>query len=74
MKGVGGIFGKLRSEAGKVEKNETPLPARLESRLEKNGSDIDDSPVPLVTWRTVLLATIASMGGFIFGYSTGKRP
>ena len=70
--GLSQAFKNLKGKAEKIEKNEAPTRSRLDSHLEKNVSDIDDSPVPLVTWRTALLATIASMGGFIFGYSTGE--
>lgn len=51
--------------------SQAPTPTRADSNIEKDITTIDDSPVPLLTWRTSLLGIIASMGGFIFGYSTG---
>lgn len=33
---------------------------------------IDDSPVKYLTWRSFMLGIVVSMGGFIFGYSTGQ--
>lgn len=40
------------------------------SLAEKNNR-YDDSKVPYLTWRSFILGVLASMGGFIFGYSTG---
>jgi len=37
-----------------------------------NNPTLDDGPVPRVTIRTVVMAVIAAMGGFIFGYDTGQ--
>lgn len=31
-----------------------------------------DTPYPLVTWRTIVLGSLVSMGGLIFGYDTGQ--
>lgn len=31
-----------------------------------------DTPFPLVTWRTLILGSLVSMGGLIFGYDTGQ--
>lgn len=52
--------------------SQAPTPTRADSNIEKDITTIDDSPVPLLTWRTSLLGIIASMGGFIFGYSTAQ--
>ena len=32
----------------------------------------DDSPVPRITWASLTMGVLVSMGGFIFGYDTGK--
>jgi SP family sugar:H+ symporter-like MFS transporter len=40
--------------------------------VEKDEGIIDDSPVQYLTWRSFILGLCVSMGGFIFGYSTGK--
>ncbi|KAI9712227.1 MAG: hypothetical protein M1812_006962 [Candelaria pacifica] len=42
----------------------------LENEMEKG--DYDDSPVQFLTWRSVVLGLLVSMGGFIFGYDTGQ--
>lgn len=33
---------------------------------------LDDGPVPLITMRTLTMAILVAMGGFIFGYDTGQ--
>lgn len=45
---------------------------RVEAALEKEAGMLDHSKVPFLTWRTVLLVIVVSMGGFIFGYHTGR--
>lgn len=52
--------------------SQAPTPARADSTIEKNEGIIDDSPVKYLTWRSFILGLCVSMGGFIFGYSTGK--
>ncbi|OBT56546.1 hypothetical protein VE04_03237 [Pseudogymnoascus sp. 24MN13] len=37
-----------------------------------NNPNLDDGKVPRVTFRTAIMAIIAAMGGFIFGYDTGQ--
>ena len=32
----------------------------------------DDSPYPLLTWRTFVMGALVSMGGLVFGYDTGQ--
>lgn len=74
--GLHDLFHKIHSKAEPQleHKEEATVPAsNIDAKLEKNISDIDDSPVPLVTWRVAFLAVVASMGGFIFGYSTGMQ-
>lgn len=39
---------------------------------EKRSSSMDESHVPWVTWRSVLLGAFVSIGGIIFGYDTGQ--
>jgi SP family sugar:H+ symporter-like MFS transporter len=39
---------------------------------EKRSGSLDESRVPWVTWRSVLLGGFVSIGGVIFGYDTGQ--
>ena len=34
----------------------------------------DDSPVKFLSMRSLAMGVLVSMGGFIFGYDTGKSP
>jgi len=38
----------------------------------KSLGDLDYSPLRRVTWASFYMAVLVSMGGFIFGYDTGK--
>lgn len=49
--------------------NNTP---HLTNPLVEKGVDLIDSPIPLLTWRSVIMGILVSMGGFIFGYDTGQ--
>ncbi|KAI9934831.1 hypothetical protein AWENTII_005638 [Aspergillus wentii] len=67
--GVGNLFSKSRGE----ETPQAPTPARSDSTgVEKDNGILDDSPVQYLTWRSFILGVLVSMGGFIFGYSTGQ--
>lgn len=39
--------------------------------IRKNG-DLEDGKIPFLTIRTFVMAILAAMGGFIFGYDTGQ--
>lgn len=39
---------------------------------EKGHHDVVDTPIPLLTWRSVTMGLFVSMGGFLFGYDTGQ--
>lgn len=52
--------------------SQATTPRRADSTVEKDGLDLDDSPVAYLTWRSFFLGVVVSMGGFIFGYSTGE--
>ncbi|KAL1987283.1 hypothetical protein VTN96DRAFT_4311 [Rasamsonia emersonii] len=72
---VSQILSKFKQPAGQAEhtENSSPsTPSGSASLKEKNGEQYDDSPVAYLTWRSFILGLIASMGGFIFGYSTGQ--
>jgi SP family sugar:H+ symporter-like MFS transporter len=60
---------------GSKKQEEKPSPVSTPdsgSDAEREGDGYDDSPVQYLTWRTLILGVLASMGGFIFGYSTGQ--
>lgn len=72
--GVGSLTAKIRpaGESKSSFSSQAPTPPRADSNLEKNDNlTIDDSPVKYLTWRSFILGLCVSMGGFIFGYSTG---
>ena len=61
-----------------AEHNDTPdgsmaADRQLPSDSEKDSGGYDDSPVQFLTVRSLLMGVLVSMGGFIFGYDTGKR-
>lgn len=39
---------------------------------EKMHGTYDDSPIPRLTFASFIMGVLVSMGGFIFGYDTGK--
>lgn len=63
---------RLKPGAESQFSSQAPTPARADSTVEKDEGIIDDSPVKYLTWRSFILGLCVSMGGFIFGYSTGK--
>jgi SP family sugar:H+ symporter-like MFS transporter len=68
---VSGIISRFKPRAVQEEGSEPSMPSGSASFVEKNGHIYDDSPVKYLTWRSFVLGVLASMGGFIFGYSTG---
>ncbi|GAB1191218.1 general substrate transporter [Aspergillus pseudonomiae] len=73
--GVSNLMARLKPQADQPEHQEhsdTPTPVRADSSLEKDNVMLDDSPVKYLTWRSFILGLCVSMGGFIFGYSTGQ--
>lgn len=71
--GVSNLMARLKPQADHEhqEHSDTPTPVRADSNLEKDNVMLDDSPVKYLTWRSFILGLCVSMGGFIFGYSTG---
>ncbi|KAJ5525731.1 hypothetical protein N7513_005256 [Penicillium frequentans] len=73
--GVGNLMSKLKPSADAQDSqfsSQAATPARADSTVEKDDTMIDDSPVKYLTWRSFILGLCVSMGGFIFGYSTGQ--
>lgn len=54
--------------------SEAPAPAQDEHAhdKEKFPSDLVDTPVPYLTWRSLTMGVFISIGGIIFGYDTGQ--
>ena len=50
----------------------TDLPGESVDREKRRTSSFDESPVPWVTWRSLVLGAFVSIGGIIFGYDTGQ--
>lgn len=69
--GVGSFMSRLKPGTESQFSSQAPTPARADSTVEKDDLTIDDSPVKYLTWRSFILGLCVSMGGFIFGYSTG---
>lgn len=71
--GINNLFQKFKPTVEEQEKSSgAPTPARSDSTIENDGLALDDSPVKYLTWRSLILGIVVSMGGFVFGYSTGR--
>lgn len=44
----------------------------IDQEKRRRSSTFDDSKIPFVTWRSVVLGAFVSIGGIIFGYDTGQ--
>lgn len=62
---------KANPEQAEHAENSTSVPTSGTASLAEKNAQYDDSKVPYLTWRSCIMGVIASMGGFIFGYSTG---
>ncbi|OKL57309.1 hypothetical protein UA08_07493 [Talaromyces atroroseus] len=72
---VSQILGKLKPNHAQTEhaENSSPsVPTSGSASLAEKNARYDDSKVPYLTWRSFIMGIVASMGGFIFGYSTGQ--
>lgn len=73
-----GLLNKIKGKADQPEQpehaeNTVPsVPTSGSASLVEKNANFDDSKVPYLTWRSCILGVLASMGGFIFGYSTGQ--
>lgn len=71
--GVSTFMDKIKHGKAESQVSSQASPARADSTTaEKDNLTLDDSPVKYLTWRSFILGLCVSMGGFIFGYSTGK--
>lgn len=66
------FLSKLKGTKNEEEKPSQVATPETGSDIEQKGDGYDDSAVKYITWRTLVLGVLASMGGFIFGYSTGQ--
>jgi SP family sugar:H+ symporter-like MFS transporter len=62
---------KNASSSNRTSSDQTVVAPIDAEKREKDG-DYDDSKVPFLTARTFVMAILAAMGGFIFGYDTGQ--
>ncbi|RAO70058.1 uncharacterized protein BHQ10_006070 [Talaromyces amestolkiae] len=71
---VSQFLNKLKGNPEQAEHAETSTstPTSGTASLAEKNARYDDSKVPYLTWRSCIMGIIASMGGFIFGYSTGQ--
>ncbi|KAJ5215441.1 uncharacterized protein N7498_001848 [Penicillium cinerascens] len=72
--GISNFMSSIKNPAEESQfSSQAPTPSRADSTTaEKDNLTIDDSPVKYLTWRSFILGLCVSMGGFIFGYSTGQ--
>ncbi|PKY01434.1 monosaccharide transporter [Aspergillus campestris IBT 28561] len=70
--GVSSLISRIKPQVEQKELSKASTPARSESNAERDHVLLDDSPVQYLTWRSFILGIVVSMGGFIFGYSTGQ--
>lgn len=72
--GFGNIMSKIKPSVAEESQfsSQAATPSRSDSTAEKNDTMLDNSPVKYLTWRSFILGMCVSMGGFIFGYSTGR--
>lgn len=68
---VSQLLNKLKPNSAQAEHAETSVPSSGTASLAEKNARYDDSKVPYLTWRSFIMGVVASMGGFIFGYSTG---
>lgn len=66
-----------RFRAGKQVSTATPIDQTAHqdedsSSGERTHTRHDESPVPRLTFASVIMGILVSMGGFVFGYDTGE--
>jgi hypothetical protein len=47
--------------------------ASISSDGDKHEKIYDDGPIPLITFHSFIMGVFVSMGGFVFGYDTGRQ-
>jgi SP family sugar:H+ symporter-like MFS transporter len=70
------IMGKLSlpkfGRHAEEQESSTEAPDLSISNREKYSRSMDESPVPRLTWRSLVMGAFVSIGGIIFGYDTGQ--
>lgn len=65
------FFNKEQGEGGSTSPL-TDISAASDDNEKRKSSSFDESRVPWVTWRSLVLGAFVSIGGIIFGYDTGQ--
>ena len=74
MRAVSASLEKAVSLIGRSQSNESTRKEKDGSvqDLEKTGSGHVNTPIRRLTWRSLVMGVVVSMGGFIFGYDIGQ--
>lgn len=75
-----GMFSRSGKFTLKNRSSESSHDTRVaDAQLHQNGRthaekniDLDTSPVPFLTGRTIMMTVIGSMAGMVYGYDTGQ--
>ncbi|KAL3437993.1 hypothetical protein BDV09DRAFT_183183 [Aspergillus tetrazonus] len=72
MKKLSTMFLNNRSEEAQSRLGRSAEQPHQEQLDKEKQDEINESPVPFVTWRSLALGAFVSIGGIIFGYDTGQ--
>jgi SP family sugar:H+ symporter-like MFS transporter len=72
MKKLSTIFLNNRSEEAQCRLGRSGEQHHQEQLDREKQDEMNESPVPFVTWRSLALGAFVSIGGIIFGYDTGQ--
>lgn len=72
MKKLSTMFLNNRSEEARSRLGRSAEQPHQEQLDKEKQDEINESPVPFVTWRSLALGAFVSIGGIIFGYDTGQ--
>lgn len=71
---IGNMFKQLFKNRAQdaLPESEPPRESVSTVEREKGHGEVVDTPIPLLTLRSVVMGILVSMGGFLFGYDTGQ--